>query len=100
MTPARVALYSQAQDDCLTISRDVVATISGMAGSAGHAALMAALTGAARRGNRAYTCMWAAYGHTSKSLATAGQGYAEADQGIARQIRTLAPGFFHGGAQP
>jgi Excreted virulence factor EspC, type VII ESX diderm len=88
------------QSECLSISRNVVAALSSMAGSAGHAGLEGALNAAAGRGNQAYTSMWAAYGHTSESLAASAQNYSSTDTGTANRIRSLVPGFFGGGPQP
>jgi hypothetical protein len=58
------------QQNCQAIAEDVLAALTGMAGEAGHAGLGAALSAAARGGNHAFTGMWAAYGHTSQTLAT------------------------------
>lgn len=85
---------------CSAISRDTVTALSAMVGSAGNAALEDALRMATGRGNRAYTSMWAAYGHASKSLAYSAQNYSSADEGIANHVKTMVPGFFRDWPQP
>lgn len=72
------------QGRCQLIAEYVEATLTAMAGSAGHADLASALTGAAGRGNRAFTGMWAAYGHASNGLAASAQNYANTEQVNAR----------------
>jgi uncharacterized protein YukE len=88
------------QNTCQTIAEDVAGTLTAMAGSAGHAGLSAALSKAAGQGNRAFTTMWAAYGHASQGLATSAQNYIDADQ---KTISNLAPFLgdgFRAGLQP
>jgi hypothetical protein len=88
------------QGRCQLIAQYVVATLTSMSGSAGHAGLAAALKDAAGRGDTAYTGMWAAYGHTSHSLAASANTYSSADQAIADQIRALIRGGGRRGPQP
>ncbi|HUA27745.1 MAG TPA: hypothetical protein VMC03_02585 [Streptosporangiaceae bacterium] len=87
------------QARCQLIAQYVVATLTSMSGSAGHAGLAAALKGAAGRTDTVYTGMWAAYGHTSQSLAASADTYSSADQAIANQIRALIRGGWRGGPQ-
>jgi uncharacterized protein YukE len=75
------------QGRCQIIAEYVVATLTAMAGSAGHPGLASALTGATRRENRAFTDMLAAYGHASNGLAASAQNYADTDQAIAGEAR-------------
>jgi hypothetical protein len=88
------------QSRCELIAEYVVTTLAAMAGSAGHADLESALKAAASKGDRAYTDMWAAYGHASQGLATSAHTYANADQSIAGQAGALMPGGPRGGLQP
>jgi hypothetical protein len=83
------------QGRCQIIAQYVVATLTAMAGSAGHPGLASALTGAAGRGNRAFAGMLAAYGHASNGLAASAQNYADADQANAGRARRA--GWFLGG---
>lgn len=104
VTPSGLEAGSQVtggfQSRCELIAQYVVTTLSAMAGSAGHEGLASALKEAAGKGDRAYTDMWAAYGHTSQSLATSAHAYSSADQSIAGQIGTLMPGGSRGGRLP
>jgi hypothetical protein len=77
------------QGRCQVLAEYVVATLSAMAGSAGHPGLASALTGAAGRGNRAFAGMLAAYGHASDGLAASAQNYSSTDQAIAGQARRV-----------
>jgi hypothetical protein len=79
------------QGRCQLIADYVVETLTAMAGSAGHAGLASALTGAAGRGDRAFTGMCAAYGHASNGLAASGQNYAGADQAAAGAVDGVWP---------
>jgi uncharacterized protein YukE len=88
------------QETCQAIAEDVAGTLSAMAGSAGHEGLSAALTGASGRGNRAFTTMWAALGHTSQSLATSAQNYLNADQKIVSNLSPFLGGGFGGDLKP
>jgi hypothetical protein len=95
------------QSRCQLIAEHVVRTLAAMAGSAGHAGLVSALTAAAAKGDRAYTGMWAAYGHTSHGLAGSARAYATSDQAVAAKAGAIAslggkatPGDQHGEPQP
>jgi hypothetical protein len=88
------------QGRCQLIAEYVVATLASMAGSAGHAGLASALKGAAGRGNKAYTGMWAAYGQASQGLAASANTYSSAEQAIADQVRSVIGGGWHAGPQP
>jgi hypothetical protein len=88
------------QSRCELIAEYVVTTLTAMASSSGHAGLESALKAAAGTGNRAYTDMWAAYGHASQSLAASAHSYSSADQSIAGRAGALIQGGSHGGLQP
>jgi hypothetical protein len=88
------------QRRCQLIAEYVVATLSSMAGSAGHAGLASALQGAAGRGDQAYTGMWAAYGHASQGLAASATTYSGTARAIATQLRAVIRGGRRGGPQP
>ena len=79
------------QARCKLIADYVLATMTAMAGSAGHARLVSALTGASSQGNRAFTGMWAACGHASNGLAASAQNYMGTDQAIARALQQGSP---------
>jgi hypothetical protein len=92
---------------CQLIAEHVTAALAAMAGSAGDAGLSSALTAAAAEGNRAYTDMRAAFGHTSKGLAGSAEAFARSDQAVAAKSGAIAalggtviPGDQHGEPQP
>jgi hypothetical protein len=68
------------RDRCLAIAEDAVASMAAMADLVGHPSLASALSGAAERGNGAFAGMWAAYGHSSQSLAATAANYDGAEQ--------------------
>jgi hypothetical protein len=72
-------------DRCLLVAQDAVESLAGMAGSAGHPALAAALDGAAGQGARTFWAMGTAYQHISAGLTTSAETYSRADQAIAGQ---------------
>jgi hypothetical protein len=88
------------QQNCLNISSDVMGGLSAMAGAAGDQGLVSALKGAAGQGNRTLTGMWAAYGQSSKGLATSAQNYTKTEQGITSQINAVTRGGWRGVPQP
>ena len=69
------------------VAVDAVQALASMAASAGHPGLASALKNAAGRGDKVFSGMVAAYGHTSQSLAAAGQTYANADQANATRAK-------------
>lgn len=71
-----------------------------MARSACHEGLSAALTRAAGQGNRAFTTMWAAYGHTSQGLAASAQNYLDADQSVISNLGLFLGDRARVGLQP
>jgi hypothetical protein len=71
------------QGRCELIGGDAADTLSGLAGSAGHPGLAAALSGAAGQGFKTFFAMRAAYGHVSASLAASAANYAGADRATA-----------------
>jgi hypothetical protein len=77
------------QARCQLIAEYAMATLTAMAGSAGHAGLASALDGATGKSRRWYTGAWAAYGHASQGLATSSKTYASADQGVANQATAV-----------
>jgi uncharacterized protein YukE len=88
------------QDTCQAIAQDVAGTLTAMADSAGHQGLSAALTRAAGQGNRAFTTMWAAYGHTSQGLASSAQNYLNADQSVVSSLGLFLGDRLRLGLQP
>jgi uncharacterized protein YukE len=88
------------QDTCQAIAQDVAGTLTAMADSAGHQGLSAALTRAAGQGNRAFTTMWAAYGHTSQGLASSAQNYLDADQSVVSSLGLFLGDRLRMGLQP
>jgi hypothetical protein len=65
---------------CQAVAVDAVQSLAGMAASAGHPGLASALKNAAGRGDKVFSGMVAAYGHTGQSLASSSQVYARAEQ--------------------
>jgi uncharacterized protein YukE len=88
------------QDTCQAIADNVAGTLTAMAGSASHQGLCAALTRAAGQGNRAFTTMWAAYGHTSQGLAASAQNYLDADQRVIGDLGLFLGDRLRAGLQP
>jgi hypothetical protein len=78
---------------CEVIAGDAADTLTDMAGSAGHAGLASALSGAAGQGIKAFLVLGAAYGHVSSSLSASATNYAKADQGITGQVGLLFRGL-------
>jgi hypothetical protein len=77
------------QERCQLIAEYAMATLTAMAGSAGHAGLASALNGASGKSRRWYTGAWAAYGHASQSLSASSKTYSGADQGVANQVSSV-----------
>jgi hypothetical protein len=88
------------QNTCQAIAEDVAGTLSAMAGSASHQGLSAALTKAAAQGDRSFTTMWAAYGHTSQGLAASAQNYLDADQKVVSNLGLFLGDRVRAGLQP
>jgi hypothetical protein len=88
------------QSTCQAIAADVAGTLTAMAGSAGHQGLSAALTRAAGQGDRSFTTMWAAYGHTSQGLASSAQNYLDADQSVVSNLGLFLGDRLRLGLQP
>ena len=84
---------AELQGRCLAIAEDAVAALAAMAGSAGHPSLVSALGDAAKRGNGAFAGMWAAYRHTSQSLAATAATYDRAEQANAARAQSVVPGL-------
>src|ERR1700733_3153915 len=78
---------------CEVIAGDAADTLTDMAGSAGHAGLASALSGAAGQGIKAFLVLGAAYGHVSSSLSASATNYAKTDQGITGQVGLLFRGL-------
>jgi hypothetical protein len=74
------------QERCRLIAEYAMATLTAMAGSAGHPGLASALDGASGKSRRWYTGAWAAYGHASQSLTASSKTYTGADHGAATQV--------------
>jgi uncharacterized protein YukE len=93
VTPSALQAGSQdvasLQGRCMAVGQDAVGALTAMAGTAGHPGLESALTGAAGRGNKAFTGMWAAYGHCSQGLATSAQTYSSNESALANRIGTV-----------
>jgi hypothetical protein len=85
------------QSRCLAVGEDAVQALTAMAGAAGHPGLESALSGAAGRGNSAFTGMWAAYGHCSQGLAGSAQTYASNENALANRIGTMYHSAFLNG---
>jgi len=88
------------QGTCQAIAEDVAGALTAMAGSAGHQGLSAALTRAAGQGNRTFTTIWAAYGHTSQGLAASAQNYLDADQAVINNLGLFLGDRVRVGLQP
>lgn len=81
------------QGRCEVIAGDTGYTLAGMAGSAGHVGLAAALSGAARQGVTTFFVIGAAYAHVSSSLAASAANYTNTDQAIAAQAGSIFRGL-------
>jgi uncharacterized protein YukE len=71
------------------LAGNAVQALASMAGSAGDAGLASALTGAAGRGDRAFTGLSAAYGHVSSTLTSNAASYSTSDQQSAAIINAI-----------
>jgi hypothetical protein len=81
------------QGRCEVIAGDAADTLTGMAGSAGHAELASALSGAAGQGIRTFFTMGASYGHVSSGLAASAENYTNTDQAIAARAGLIFRGL-------
>jgi|HubBroStandDraft_5_1064220.scaffolds.fasta_scaffold172173_2 hypothetical protein len=81
------------QSRCEVIAGDAAHTLTGMAGSVGHAGLASALSGAAGQGIKAFLVLGTAYGHVSSSLSASASNYTKTDQGIAGQVGLIFRGL-------
>ena len=81
------------QDRCEVIAGDATDTLTGMAGSAGHAGLASALSDAAGRGIKVFLVLGAAYGHVSSGLSASATNYTKTDQGITGQVGLIFRGL-------
>jgi hypothetical protein len=71
------------------LADSAVTAMDAMAGSVGHADLAAALSQTAGKGNKAFTDLWAAYGHVCDGLTSCAANYTKADQAIAASARAV-----------
>lgn len=84
---------SNLQGRCEIIAEDAVVALAGMAGSAGHPALVSALTGAAGQGLATFWAVGAAYQHVSNGLSASAETYSNAEQAIAGKAETIFRGL-------
>jgi hypothetical protein len=91
---------AQLQAQCQFIAEYLVATLRGMAGTAGHAGLTSALNGTAAKGNRGFSGAWAAYGKAGAGLAGSAATYSATEQAIIDKLTGVTPGTFFGGPTP
>lgn len=80
------------QQNCQAIAANALAALAGMAGEVSHPGLASALNEATVRGNKAFTGMWAAYGHVCQGLAASGANYDGAEQANVSAATAAAPG--------
>jgi hypothetical protein len=71
------------------IAEDAVDTLTSLAGSAGHAELAAALTGAAGQGLKTFIAMGAGFGHVGASLAASAANYSGTEHAIATKAGSI-----------
>jgi hypothetical protein len=81
------------QGRCESIAGDAVNALAGMAGSAAHAGLASALTGAVGQGFRAFVEMGVAYRHVSDSLTASAETYADTERNLVARTGAMLRGL-------
>jgi len=76
---------------CEQNGSDAVASLTGMAGSAGYAALEGAILGAAEQGMKTFLDIGAAYQHVSTSLEATASTYSSTEGDITTRVGAIGP---------
>lgn len=77
---------------CEAIAADAVQAIAGMAGAADHAGLVAALSGAAEQGTKAFLDLGSAYQHVASGLTSTASTYVQTEQDLVNRSEEILRG--------